>query len=371
MKIFSKLKKIRLKIQRLFRSKRATKRLPNKPRSRTVVELEPITDVKLPLGPKPFLAIEEFSSVQISQHTKRAYKRDLRDFFDFIRTQGVDAYWSSEMSPIFVAKYRDFLVHQKKLSKTSVTRKIAVLKSFFRWAQSRGWIEQNPADLIKGFPQTQDSKTGFLNENEITEVLAFLETINTESLSKHLAKITFETLLMLGIRRSEASSIKAEHLQYIDGQWLIAIQGKGNRERILPIPNKLLKSWSTWLSRISNEAPQNLSLSENPQAWLNWQKKHAKQPLLISTRAKSFESMLSTAEIARIVRKLGLKAGLVNRISPHMLRATAITYALDQGATHRGIQQMAGWTSPLMITRYDKRRNDPKISAVHQLKYAN
>jgi hypothetical protein len=52
-----------------------------------------------------------------------------------------------------------------------------------------------------------------------------------------------------------------------------------------------------------------------------------------------------------------------------MLRATAITHALDQGATHRGVQQMAGWTSPLMITRYDKRRKDPKYSGVWKLHY--
>jgi integrase len=61
----------------------------------------------------------------------------------------------------------------------------------------------------------------------------------------------------------------------------------------------------------------------------------------------------------------------MKRVSPHMLRATAITHALDQGASHRGVQQMAGWTSPLMITRYDKRRKDPKQSAVHKLKYAH
>ena len=54
-----------------------------------------------------------------------------------------------------------------------------------------------------------------------------------------------------------------------------------------------------------------------------------------------------------------------------MLRSTAITHALDQGATHRGVQQMAGWTSPLMISRYDKKRMDPKYSAVHNLQYAN
>jgi site-specific recombinase XerD len=78
---------------------------------------------------------------------------------------------------------------------------------------------------------------------------------------------------------------------------------------------------------------------------------------------------LSDGELARIVRKHCLKAGIPFRVSPHMLRSTAITHALDQGATHRGVQQMAGWTSPLMISRYDKKRMDPQYSAVHQLRY--
>ena len=90
----------------------------------------------------------------------------------------------------------------------------------------------------------------------------------------------------------------------------------------------------------------------------------------MSTKAKTAEHALSSSEVAWIVRKSARRAGLLNRVSPHMLRATAITHALDQGATHRGVQQMAGWTSPLMISRYDKRRKDPRFSAIDQLVYA-
>jgi integrase len=107
-----------------------------------------------------------------------------------------------------------------------------------------------------------------------------------------------------------------------------------------------------------------------PELWLNWVERHHDQPLLISTRATHHKKALSSSELAMIVRKTSRKAGLNKKVSPHMLRSTAITYALDQGASHRGVQQMAGWTTPLMITRYDKRRNDPRFSAVHHLKYA-
>lgn len=317
----------------------------------------------------PIQAIFEFSGVQLSKHTQRAYKNDLQDFFAYVRTQNLWAGWGHEIDPTLIANYRSHLVDFKKLQKSTVTRKIAVVKSFFRWATARGWVDRNPAELVKSFPQSQDSKTGFLGEGEIEKLLGRLHGGPDSGSYELLAKVVIETLLMLGLRRSEACQILAGDLEYLDGAWLIKIKGKGDRERRLPIPPRLEKTWSEWFQRFSDEAPRE-RLRENPVGWLDWLRRHAEQPLFFSSRSARNDKALSTSEVARIVRKAGRRAGLVNRLSPHMLRASAITHALDQGASHRGVQQMAGWTSPLMITRYDKRRKDPKFSAVMNLKYA-
>lgn len=317
----------------------------------------------------PIEAIYEFSGVQLSKHTQRAYKKDLQDFFAYIRTQNLWAGWGHQVDPILVAKYRDHLSEFRKLGKSTVTRKIAVVKSFFRWATARGWVDRNPAELVRTFPQTQESKTGYLGEGEIAQLLGHFKSMPESGLFESLARTATETLLMLGVRRSEACQIRVGDLEYLDGIWLIKIQGKGDRERRLPLPARLERTWSEWFRRISEEAPSG-RLRDNPVAWLDWTRRHATQPLLISSRSTRTDRPLSTSEIGRIVRKWGRKAGLINRLSPHMLRASAITHALDQGASHRGVQQMAGWTSPLMITRYDKRRKDPKFSAVLNLKYA-
>lgn len=315
-------------------------------------------------------AIDEFSGVQLSTHTQRAYRNDLRDFFAFLKTQGIWKNWNDEVTPVLVAQYRAWLVGEKKLAKGSVTRKMAVLKSFFRWGQSRGWVEHNPAELVRGFPQTQESRTGFLDDKEIDELLTNLNVGSDERLSRHLARVVVETLLMLALRRSEATRLRAGDLEYLDGRWLIRVRGKGDRDRSLPVPPRLLQTWSTWWARLSEEAPQNASFNEDPAAWMSWARRHAEQPLLVSTKARNSLMPLSSSEVAWHVRKAARRAGLMNRVSPHMLRATAITHALDQGASHRGVQQMAGWTSPLMITRYDKRRRDPRFSAVDHLAYA-
>jgi len=321
-------------------------------------------------GPSPIAASAEFSMLQLSAHTRRAYELDLKDFFQWLRREGPWDQWTAELRSSHVAVYRDFLIQERKLAKSSVTRKIAVLKSFFRWCVAEGHMNANPAELVRSFPQTQDSKTGFLSEHEVNELLQSISHFHLMNLSRHLGQVIMETLLMLGLRRGELTRIRLGDLHWNDGQWLLRVRGKGDRERLLPILPRLLLTWERWLRRSFEDAPKAPWSGEGRAAWLDHLMRHRDQPLFFSTKARSFHVPLSDSEVAYWVRKLCRKSGIAQRVSPHMLRATAITHALDEGATHRGVQQMAGWTSPLMITRYDKRRNDPRHSAVFQLRYA-
>ncbi len=318
----------------------------------------------------PDQALKGFSAIQLSPHTRKAYGRDLNDFVSYLKDKKLFEEWA-DLGATEIAGYRDYLINEKKFAKNSITRKLAVLKSFYSWSVAEGHIDRNPATTVRSFPQSQDSTTGFLTDEQVDKFLNYLAGIDLSRLSYHLTKICCETLLMLGLRRSEACQILFEDFEYNADNWILKIKGKGGRDRRLPLPELLLSTIETWIRRLfPAEAPPH-TLLENPAAWIDFFKRRTKQPLLISTRAIHFSKQLSDSELARIVRKHALKAGIPFRVSPHMLRSTAITHALDQGATHRGIQQMAGWTSPLMITRYDKKRMDPKYSAVHHLKYAH
>ncbi len=315
------------------------------------------------------LALKNFASVQLSRHTKRAYERDLKEFYFYLKKEALFTSWQL-LGPSEIAAYRDDLI-SRKFAKATVTRKLAVLKSFYSWTVAQGFMLRNPADTVRSFPQTQDSTTGFLTEEQVYQLLNYLDRLDTEGrLSKHLAKVGISILLMLGVRRSEACQLKFEDLSMSGDTWIIRVQGKGGRDRNLPLAPLLMEVLEDWFRRIHIEECPAISMQEAPAAWLDFLKRRSDQPLLISTKATTFTKQLSDGELARIVRKHCLKAGIPFRVSPHMLRSTAITHALDQGATHRGIQQMAGWTSPLMISRYDKKRMDPKYSAVHQLRYA-
>ena len=324
------------------------------------------------LPPPPAISVNralgDFSGVQLSPHTKRAYERDLRGFIDFLRSTDRLADWHL-LGPSEIAGYRDFLINERKFAKASVTRKIAVLKSFFSWNVGQGYLQRNPADTVRTFPQSQESSTGFLTEDQVYLLLNYLDGLDVSRLSYQMARVALEALLMLGVRRSEAVQLSFADLKMQGEQWTLRVKGKGGRDRQLPVAPRLLETLEEWFRRLYNdECPQG-DLAQNPGGWVDFLNRRASNPILISTKAKNFSSRLSDSELARVVRKHCHKAGLPFRVSPHMLRSTAITHALDQGASHRGVQQMAGWTSPLMISRYDKKRMDPKYSAIHQLRY--
>ena len=364
-------RKVKQTLQRFFgvRSKPKKRRISKAPAA--LIE----TASSLPLKPAREIpvvaAVEEFSLVQLSAHTQKAYGRDLRDFFSYLMaSESVGRDWPDRVDPLMVARFRSSLI-ERKMAQSSVNRKLAVVKSFFSWAQARGWVDLNPADVVKGFPQTQDSKTGFLTDESVGVLLTSIDCDpRGASLGMAQKKVVVESLLMLGLRRGEAVKLKVKDLEYNDNMWLVRVQGKGSRDRRLPVPPRLLWTWSRWFQRLAdNDCPEKL-MDEAPNEWIKWMRRWNEQPILVSMRSRGDLRGLSTAEVARIVRREAHRAGLVQRVSPHVLRATAITSALDQGATHRGVQQMAGWTSPLMITRYDKRLNDPRFSAVFKLSYA-
>lgn len=371
-------RRIRKSVGRVARSLFGSK--PN--RSKRPLDGRPLKEAPLQLGQNQdqaiegvlvaerswILSIEEFAVVQLSTHTARAYRKDLEDFFLYLKLRGLDSAWQSKVGPREVADFRNYLSLERKLQNATVTRKLAVLKSFFRWSEAAGYVDRNPAELVSGFPQTQDSKTGFLDGAQIQKMLSFASPLDSR-LTRALWQVVVEVLLMLGLRRSEAVAIRLGDFEFLDQRWLIAIRGKGERTRRLPVPERLLRTLSLWFLRTFEDSPAG-SMVEQPDQWQKWFLAHRNTPLLMTTRAREFHQPMSSSEVGHIVRKVARRVGLVQRVSPHMLRATAITHALDRGASHRGVQQMAGWTTPLMIARYDKRKNDPKFSAVHHLDYA-
>lgn len=300
-----------------------------------------------------FQEMERFIRTQRSKHTQRAYEGDLKQFLGWLRTEkyspGIDA----------LLEYRDWLVKPKDklglgLSRSSANRKFATVRSFLAWLQGRGFLRENPAIWVKNFRAKTESPTLGFSDSQVAHMLS-LPNLYTRSGLQHAAIL--HLLFYLGLRRSEVCDLTCAHLgqaRVKDGVvTTLRVPGKGDKERLLPVPGPVLRILELYLER------NKLTFGMD-------------RPLFSAVKnnvGKKQVAHLNTNTIAFIVKKYAKKAGIDARVSPHSCRATCISNALDQGATHRAVQQMAGWSSPLMIERYDKRKTSLENSAVHVVAY--
>lgn len=298
--------------------------------------------------------IEPFLANQLSSHTRRAYETDLRQFFSFLEGRILPSDLS-RLRPEHIILYRKHLeegrLGGKPLEKTTINRKLAVVKSFLNWLRVNQLLVDNPAQLVKGFPQNQESALKGLSDAEADAMLRLPETAKRAGA---LHSAILHVLLYLGLRKGELIDLKIGDLGEERGVPVMKVRGKGHRVRILPITSKVRESLDHYLhacrrDRTDMEAPLFIP-TKNP-------------------RTKETHKRLNPNAITYIVLRYARKAGILKKISPHSCRATCISNALDKRATHRSVQSLAGWSTPLMIQRYDKRREDLQNSAAFVVSY--
>jgi integrase len=160
-------------------------------------------------------------------------------------------------------------------------------------------------------------------------------------------------LFHLGLRRSELCDLRTSDLFEQDDLKVMRVRGKGDKERVLPLPPEVYKALQTYLEM----AKKDLSVD---------------QPLFSPVKnnvTKTKNKPLHPNAIAYVVKHYAKLAGVNYNVSPHSARATAVSNALDNLAPHRAVQHMAGWSSPLMVSRYDKRKQDLRNSGVKYIDY--
>jgi len=328
-------------------------------------QINPLKETKSPtLLYTPTTNLESFTPIQqeweiflathISQETRRAYQSDFQAFLVFWKNLDANFQWVEQINLEHLVRYRNHLentsINGKKLSKASLNRKIATLKSFVRHCQERELLEM-PIKLLKSFPQSTYSATQAFSDSQ---VCAILEGINTKNRTGSLHYAVLLTLFHLGLRRSECAALTFGNISEEKGIRSIQIQGKGNRVRRLPIPENvwlaLLYYWRKNPRELSNESPVFCAVKKGYQH-------------------KDPQQQLSTSQIYAIVKKYQAKAIIKGKFSPHSARATAISNAIDHNAHVSQIQYFAGWSTPTMMTRYDKRRALLENSAVFKIDF--
>jgi integrase/recombinase XerD len=165
-------------------------------------------------------------------------------------------------------------------------------------------------------------------------------------------------MLRLGLRVSEIASLRSSDLHWSHGRWTIRLKVKGGRERTLPLPDDVRAAIKDYL-KLDEDRRRNLH-SGGTEAYLF-------QPIT-NYRTMEFDKPLSTRMIGNIVAHWGDYCR-IGKLSPHDLRRTAITRALDQGLSYLQVQMMSGHKDPKTVMRYDHHRENLDLNAVNYLSY--
>ena len=243
----------------------------------------------------------------LSQNTIDAYRRDLSDFLEFCLSKGVEEIQKIERTHIngyFLS------VHEKKLSPTSVMRKTASLRGFFKWLCANEICEKNPALTLEP-PKVPKRLPKVITLEEINKILS-------ENLNKK-EKVIVELLYGCGLRVSELVNLKISDID-LSGKYLRCI-GKGSKERIVPIGSMALKAIKNY------DKEREFILQKN--------KRNTKN-LLVTDCGKN----ITRQDVYTFIHNLGAK--IHKSISPHTLRHSFATHLLENGADLRVVQELLG-----------------------------
>lgn len=260
-----------------------------------------------------FLATEKGAS----EHTTKNYGIDLREFVKFIAPASPTGR-EKELPSLTYLDIRSFLAFLKtrEYSKSSISRKLACLRSFFKYLVRENILTQNPAAGI-ATPKKEKRLPSFMNPDEINKLL---DAPAKNSWEEKRDKAILEMLYSSGLRVSELAGLNHDDLDFFGG--LVRVRGKGKKERIVPVGQEALKSLRAYGDM---KAPR-----ENINA--------IKKPLFISR----IGSRLTDRSVRRMILKYVKRTGLGKEISPHTFRHSFATHMLDRGADLRSVQELLG-----------------------------
>ncbi len=252
-----------------------------------------------------------------SPHTLRGYATDLAEFCAFLSREGMGdiAHADARAVRAWVAH-----LHDRKLAKSSIARKLATVRSCFRYLARVGRVEVNPARQV-GSPRLPKRLPSFLPKDESKELLDAHAERSEAGLRDHAL---LELLYATGLRVAECCGLDLDDVDRREGA--VRVMGKGGKERVVPAGDAALGALEAWLS-VRGEGRG--ALFTNPRG-----------------------GRLGTRSVHRIVKRRARAAGIDRRVTPHTLRHTFATHLLGEGADLRLIQELLGHSRLSTTQRY-------------------
>ncbi|MGD1075738.1 MAG: tyrosine recombinase XerC [Thermodesulfovibrionales bacterium] len=251
-----------------------------------------------------------------SGHTIRAYRKDLMAFFEYVK---------SAAQSVEQIEIRGFVASQMSsgLKKSTVGRRLATIRSFFKFLHREGYVKANPARLVNA-PKMAKLLPKFLTVDDAFSLvekpvgIGFLPTRD---------KAILELLYSSGVRVSELSGLNQDDLNIREG--LMKVRGKGKKERIVPVGRKAQDALKAYMI-------ERVLLKRKDKA------------VFLNRRG----TRLTDRGVRRIVVKYARSTLIAGRIGPHTLRHTFATHLLQGGADLRVIQELLGHSSLSTTQKY-------------------
>jgi len=252
---------------------------------------------------------------RVSPHTLAAYEDDLRDFTAFLRQSGHNA---TAVNHLVVRAFLGSLI-ERGLSKRSVARKLACLRSFYKFLRRRGVVESVPTAIVAS-PRLERRLPQYLEEDAVAELLALPDRSTPEGMRD---AAILEVLYGTGMRLSELLALRRADID-MTGE-TVKVTGKGSKQRIIPFGRKAGEALRQWFAVRARML----------------QGTHDPGTVFISVRGKR----MTPKGVNRIVnRYIGAVSELHQR-SPHVLRHSFATHLVNRGADLQAVRELLGHES--------------------------
>lgn len=263
-----------------------------------------------------------------SLHTVISYENDLRQFTGYIvrSSDGKDSISKELQSDLnkfdliflksYIADLADPFARSKQYTRKSISRKISVLKSFYKYLYKKKYIVKNYSSSLI-FPKQVKKLPSFLSEKELEKLLGEKYISEVSILDKAIIELFYST----GIRLSELINLRVDNVNFPNRT--IKVFGKGSKERIVPFGKEAEKAVRNYMS-IREICDLNKS-----------------EYLFISSAGKKLYPM----KVNRLIRKNLSLVTDIKKKSPHILRHSFATHLLDNGADIRAVKELLGHES--------------------------
>jgi integrase/recombinase XerC len=289
-----------------------------------------------------------------SEHTLRAYRRELIDFASYMAARPVAVGSVDQVEHLHIRAYLGTLL-ERGLSKASTARALAAIRSWFKWLARTRRVEQNVASLVA----TPRLPKHLPRVPSIEQMNRVVDSVGDDAASWPARdKAILELLYGCGIRNAELTGLNLNDIHWANEA--ILVRGKGQKQRLVPLGDAAAKALRDYLG----ERAARLTAKSGPRGQRNQPTDkdqsvgpHATPALFVSLQLRGLgkpggQARLTTRSVGRIVKRVAILRGLSADVHPHTLRHAFGTHLLEEGADLRAIQELLGHERLSTTQRY-------------------